>query len=67
MSGTLKLVLMILAGIVGIVIVYKLVTGLIATVLALIVPLALVLGVGYVIYLAIDKKALSGSRRRFLP
>ena len=67
MSGTAKLVLMILAGVVGIVIVYKLVTGLIATVLSLIVPLAIVLGVGYAIYLAIDKKALSGGRRRYLP
>lgn len=66
-SGTAKLVLMILAGIVGIVIVWKLVTGLIATLLSLLLPLAIVLGVGYVIYLAIDKKALSGGRRRYLP
>ncbi|MBC8064373.1 MAG: hypothetical protein H7Y17_06050 [Chlorobia bacterium] len=67
MSGTVKLALMILAGIVGIFIVWKLVTGLIATVLSLIFPLAIVLGVGYVIYVAIDRKALGGSRRRYLP
>lgn len=65
-SGTVKLVLMILAGVVGIYIVWKLVTGLIATVLSLIVPLALVLGVGYVIYIAIDRKSLTGGRR-YLP
>jgi len=57
---------MILAAIVGIVIVYKLVMGLISTLLSLIVPLAIVLGVGYVIYIAIDRKALGGGRR-YLP
>jgi len=57
---------MILAAVVGIAIVYRLVMGLISTVLSLIVPLAIVLGVGYVIYLAIDKKALGGGRR-YLP
>ena len=67
MSGTVKLVLMILAAVVGVFVVWKLVTGLIATLLSLIVPLAVVLGVGYVIYLAIDRKALGGSRRRYLP
>lgn len=66
MSGTVKLVLLILAAIVGVVIVYKLLVGLIATVLSLIVPLAIVLGIGYVIYLAIDRKALGGGRR-YLP
>jgi len=65
-SGTVKLVLMILAAVVGIVIVYKLLLGLISTVLSLVVPLAIVLGIGYVIYLAIDRKALGGGRR-FLP
>jgi len=58
---------MILAGIVGIYIVYKLLLGLISTVLSLVLPLAIVLGVGYVIYLAIDRKAIGGGRRRFLP
>lgn len=66
-SGTAKLVLMILAGIVGIYIAYKLLLGLISTVLSLVLPLAIVLGVGYVIYLAIDRKAIGGGRRRFLP
>ena len=67
MTGTTKLVLMILAGIVGIYIVYKLLLGLVATVLSLIVPLGVVLAIGYVIYIAIDRKALGGSRRRYLP
>lgn len=66
MTGTVKLVLIILAAVVGLAIVYRLVMGLISTVLSLIVPLAIVLGVGYVIYLAIDKKALGGGRR-YLP
>ena len=66
MTGTVKLVLMILAAVIGIAIVYRLVMGLISTVLSLIVPLAIVLGVGYVIYLAIDRKALGGGRR-YLP
>lgn len=66
-SGTIKLVLLILAGVVGIFIVWKLVTGLIATILSLVLPLAIVLTVGYVIYLAIDRKVLTGSRRRYLP
>lgn len=67
MSGTVKTVLLLLAGLVGVIIVWKLVTGLIAAVLSLIVPLAVVLVVGYVIYLAIDRKALGASRRRYLP
>lgn len=58
---------MILAGIVGIIIVYKLVAGLVATLLSLLVPLLLVLGIGFAIYLAIDRKALGGGRRRYLP
>jgi hypothetical protein len=66
-SGTVKTVLLLLAGLVGVIIVWKLVTGLIAAVLSLIVPLAVVLVVGYVIYLAIDRKALGASRRRYLP
>lgn len=66
-SGTVKLVLLILASVIGIVIVWKLVTGLVSALLGLLVPLGLVLGVGYVIYLAIDRKALGGSRRRYLP
>ena len=65
-SGTVKLVLLILAAIIGVYIVIKLLAGLVATVLSLIIPLALVLGIGYVIYLAIDRKALGGSRR-YLP
>ena len=67
-SGTAKLVLMILAGIVGIFIVYKLLLSLVSAVLSLVLPLAVVLGIGYVIYIAIDRKAIGGgSRRRFLP
>lgn len=66
MSGTAKLVLMILAAIVGIYVVWQLVTGLIATVLSLILPLAVVLAIGYAIYMVIDRKALGGSRR-YLP
>ncbi len=58
---------MILAAVVGIFIVWKLVAGLISAVLSLIVPLGLVLVIGYVIYLAIDRKALNGGRRRYLP
>jgi hypothetical protein len=66
-SGTVKLVLLILASVVGIYIVWKLVAGLVSAVLSLLIPLGLVLGVGYVIYLAIDRKALGGGRRRYLP
>ncbi len=57
---------MILAGIVGIFIVYKLVAGLVATILSLLVPLLLVLGIGFAIYMVIDRKALGGGRR-YLP
>ena len=67
MSGTIKTIILLFAGLLGVIIVWKLVTGLIATVLSLIVPLAVVLVVGYVIYLAIDRKALNASRRRYLP
>lgn len=67
MSGTIKTVLLLIAGLVGVIIVWKLVTGLIAAVLSLVVPLAVVLVVGYIIYLAIDRKALTASRRRYLP
>jgi hypothetical protein len=67
LSGTIKTVLLLIAAFIGIVIVWKLVTGIIGAVLSLVVPLAVVLVVGYVIYLAIDRKALNASRRRYLP
>jgi hypothetical protein len=63
MSGSLKLGLMLLAGVVAASIVIKIAASLIS----LLMPLIIVLGVGLVIYGLINRRALGSGGRRLLP
>jgi hypothetical protein len=63
MSGSLKLGLMLLAGVIAMTILIKLA----ASLLSLLMPLIIVLGVGLVLYGLISRRALGGGGRRILP
>lgn len=66
MSGTLKLGIILILGVFAIGIVYKVVVGLIGSIISLLVPLAFVAGLGLIIYSLLSRKALGGGRR-YLP
>lgn len=63
MSGSLKLGVMLILGVIAV----GLAISIIKSVMALITPLAIVLGIGLVIYGLINRSALGGGRRRYLP
>lgn len=63
MTGSLKLGLMIIAG----VLVLGFVIKLVASMLGIIMPLAILAGIGLVVYGLVSRKALTGGRRRYLP
>lgn len=63
MSGSLKLGLMIIAG----VLVVGIVIRFVASLLAFLVPIGILAGVGLIIYSLVSRKALTGGRRRYLP
>lgn len=63
MSGSLKLGLILVFGVIAITVVIKVAQAL----LGLLLPIAIVGGVGLILYSVISRKALGGSRRNFLP
>lgn len=63
MSGSLKLGLMIIAG----VLVLGFVVKFVASMLAFLVPIAVLAGIGLILYSVFSRKALTGGRRRYLP
>lgn len=63
MSGSLKLGIMLIVGVLAL----SLVVSIFGRLLSLIVPLAIVAGVGLILYSLISKKALGGTGRRYLP
>lgn len=67
MSGSLKLGIIIILAVLFGGIVIRIITGVLSTIWGLVVPLALVAGIGLVIYGLIDRKAIGGGRRRYLP
>ena len=67
MSQTTKTILAIIAIFIGVVLVYNVVTMLVATVLKLLIPLAILGGVGYVVYSLVWKNNALNGGRRFLP
>ncbi|MFQ3587135.1 MAG: hypothetical protein SNJ74_11790 [Fimbriimonadaceae bacterium] len=70
MSGTLKLGILLIVGVFAAGLVLKVAAGLISLIqgiLALIVPLAIVAGVGLLLYGLINRKSLGGGSRRLLP
>ncbi len=62
MSDSFRFWMMLLVGVVVLYVAYKLVIGLISGLLSLIMPIAIIGGIGYVLYLVISKKALGGGR-----
>lgn len=63
MSGSLKLGLILVFGTIAAVLVIKIASGL----LGLLMPIAIVGGIGLILYSLISRKALGGSRRNYLP
>jgi len=63
MSGSIKLGLIIIVS----VLVIGFAAGLIRTLVGAILPIALVAGVGLIIYGLVSRKALGTGRRRYLP
>ncbi|MEQ1933419.1 MAG: hypothetical protein ABL962_06015 [Fimbriimonadaceae bacterium] len=63
MSGSLKLGLIIIVG----VLTAGFAIGLIRSLLGFIVPVAVVVGIGLIVYGLIDRKALGSRKRRYLP
>lgn len=62
MSGSIRLGLIIIAGVVAVGLVVRLFTW----VVGIIVPVAIVAGIGLVLYGVVSKKALGGNRRTLL-
>jgi len=67
MSQSAKVVLGLVLGLIGVVIVYKLLVSLVSMVLALVIPLAILGGIGYVVYALVWKNNSLPGGRRYLP
>jgi hypothetical protein len=67
MSQTAKTVLAFVAILIGLVLVYKVVTTIVAGILALLIPVAILAGIGYVVYALVWKNNSLTGGRRFLP
>lgn len=63
MSGSIKLGLIIIAAVLTI----GLVVRVVGSLLGLIVPIAIVAGVGLIVYGLVSRKSLGPGRRRYLP
>lgn len=63
MSGSLKLGIMLIVGVLAL----SLIVSIAGRLISLILPLAIVAGVGLILYSLINRKALGGGRRRYLP
>ncbi|CAN5654536.1 hypothetical protein BH11ARM2_BH11ARM2_37230 [soil metagenome] len=66
-NGSLKLIAILFGVIVLGYFAVKILTALVSTVIALIVPVAVIGVVAYVLYASVGRKALGASRRRTLP
>ncbi|BBO24145.1 MAG: hypothetical protein HND43_07930 [Armatimonadetes bacterium] len=63
MSGSLKLGVVLILGVIGV----ALAISVLKSLINLIMPIAIVAGVGLILYGLINRKALGGSGRRYLP
>lgn len=63
MSGSLKLGVVLILGVIGV----ALAISVLKSLINLIMPIAIVAGVGLILYGLIYRKALGGSGRRYLP
>jgi hypothetical protein len=67
MSGSLKLGLTIILLVVAVGIAIQLLKFVLHTVISLIIPVAVIAGIGYVLYSIYGKKSIGGGGRRYLP
>ena len=63
MSGPLKLGIILIVGVIVLGFAFKLVVGMIGSLISLLMPLAFVAGVGLILYALLSRKALGGGRR----
>lgn len=66
MSGTLKLGIILIVGVIVLGLAFNIVMGIVGKILGLLVPLAFVAGIGLILYAILSRKALGGGRR-YLP
>jgi len=67
MNNILKIVLLVVAAYIGLHLAFAVLTGLVALVLKVAIPILVVGGILYVVFSMSDKRALGGGRKRFLP
>lgn len=63
MSNVVKFILFVVLGIIALSVVLNLVSGLLALLFKIVVPLLIIGGVGYLVYRVIDRKALGRGPR----
>ncbi|MEQ1821240.1 MAG: hypothetical protein ABL949_01900 [Fimbriimonadaceae bacterium] len=63
MSGSLKLGLIIIVG----VLTAGFAVGLIRSLLGFLIPVGVIVGIGLIVYGLVERKALGGRKRRYLP
>jgi hypothetical protein len=66
MSGSLKLGIILIVGVIVLGFTFKLLVNLIGGIISLLMPLAFVAGIGLILYALLSRKALGGGRR-YLP
>lgn len=66
MSGSLKLGIILIVGVIVLGLTFKLLVNLIGGIISLLMPLAFVAGIGLILYALLSRKALGGGRR-YLP
>ncbi len=67
MSQSAKTILGLVFGLIAVVVVYKLLVGLVSALLGLLIPLAILGGIGYLVYALVWKPNSLPGGRRFLP
>lgn len=63
MSGSLKLGVMLILGVLAVAIAINIIRGL----LNLLIPLAVVAGIGLIVYGLVSRSSIGGGKRRYLP
>lgn len=67
MSQPAKVILALILGLIAVGVVFTVVKALVSTLLGLLIPLAILGGIGYVVYVLVWKNNALGGGRRYLP
>lgn len=67
MSGSIKLGLYIILGVFAVYLALKVVVGLVASLIGLLIPIAIIGGIGLLFYGLVSRKSLGGRNGRSLP